>query len=56
MDIPYVAVVAKTFGSPGLNRTEITVSVPHSKLLSGADLYIKDTLSREGRIKELFTG
>lgn len=25
----YLAVVAKTFGSPGLNLADITVSVPH---------------------------
>lgn len=31
----YLADVAKRFGSPGLNRTDITVSVPHSKLLIG---------------------
>lgn len=34
-NLTYLAEVAKRFGSPGLNRREITVSVPHSKLFTG---------------------
>lgn len=30
--------VASRFGSPGLKRTDTTVSTPHSKLFTGCDL------------------
>jgi hypothetical protein len=31
----YLAELANRFGSPGLKRTEITVSDPHTKLFTG---------------------
>lgn len=34
----YLPDVTNRFGSPGLNRTDITVSVPHSKVFTGWDL------------------
>lgn len=37
----YLADVAKTFGSPGLNRTDIVVSVPQSNVFTGWDLIIE---------------
>lgn len=40
----YLADAAKRFGSPGLNRTEITESVPHLKLFTGLDLIMVGVL------------
>jgi len=40
----YLADVTKRFGSPGLNRTEITESVPHLKLFTGWDLIMAGML------------
>lgn len=34
-DLPDVASIS---GSPGLNRTDMTVSLPHAKLFTGCDL------------------
>ena len=36
--LKYLPVVAKTSGSAGLKRTEITVSDPQEKLFTGSDL------------------
>jgi len=36
--------VASISGSPGLNRTDITVSLPHAKLFTGCDLLTGNNL------------
>ena len=51
----YLPVVAKIFGSPGLKRTEKTKLLPHSKVLTGSDLYVQTLIRPDKNYKSPYT-